>query len=267
MISRSQNTITGDNNYMKSEKYLIESILNLSKYHREHEKFYSKAPLEQAIEIQNASLALKTLADRWNKIEPHQTEIKNPFMGCEDLNETGTIQYNGILFMEGEGEPPEIKRFIRDIRTLAEDFRETGIWLEGAMNASWESANALLVIKELASVLGERHRIIMNDWQAATLSRLVSNLIYRAIDLIKEVNFTQESVRNDLNSARSFPNYLYSASEILDRAADLASESAILVHDNERRWRIFRNKILETVKHRSFKEPQIVEKVQKVIKQ
>ncbi len=33
--------------------------------------------------------------------------------------------------------------------------------------------------------------------------------------------------------------YLYSASELLDRAVDLAVESASRVHDNERRWRIF----------------------------
>jgi hypothetical protein len=252
---------------MKNKKHLIQNILNLSKYHREHEKYYSKAPLEQAIEIQEASLALKTLADRWTKIEPQQSKKKNPFAGCEDINETRTIQYNGILFMEGEGEPPELKRFIRDLRALADDFREIGLWLENAMKASWNAANALLLITELASVLGERHRIIINDWEAANLSRLVAILIYRAIDLINEVNFTQKSVREDLGNARCYPDYLYSASEILDRAADLASESAILVHDNERRWRIFRNKISDYVIEKSSNEPSIIEEVQQVINQ
>jgi len=50
-------------------------------------------------------------------------------------------------------------------------------------------------------------------------------------------------VRADLAGQRSLPPYLYSASELLDRAADLAAESATLVHDNERRWRVFRERV------------------------
>jgi hypothetical protein len=50
-------------------------------------------------------------------------------------------------------------------------------------------------------------------------------------------------VRADLAEARSYPRYLFSASELVDRAADLASESAMLVHDNERRWRVFRERV------------------------
>ena len=48
------------------------------------------------------------------------------------------------------------------------------------------------------------------------------------------------------------PGYLYSASELLDRAADLAAESAALVHDNERRWRVFRERVATIVsRHRA----------------
>jgi hypothetical protein len=255
----------GENNYMKDNNYLIQNILNLSKYHREHEKYYSKAPLKQAIQIQDASLALKTLADRWTRIEPKQSKKMNPFAGCEDINEIGAIQYNGILFMEGEGEPPELKRLIRDLHALGDDFKEIGFWLESAMNASWDDSLSLLKIKELASVLGERHRIIINDWEAANLSKLVANLLYRAIELINEVNFTQKSVREDLNNVRYYLDYLYSASEILDRAADLASESAMLVHDNERRWRVFRKEISEYIMEKSSsKSPIIKEVLQKI---
>jgi len=47
----------------------------------------------------------------------------------------------------------------------------------------------------------------------------------------------------DISGQRTFPEYLYSASELIDRAADLASEPATLVHDNERRWRVFQSRV------------------------
>jgi hypothetical protein len=46
-------------------------------------------------------------------------------------------------------------------------------------------------------------------------------------------------VREDLDEKRLAPRYLYSAAELVDRAADLLAEGAVLVHDSERRWRMF----------------------------
>ena len=120
---------------MSDQKEFMKIIENLSKFHREHEKFYAKQPLEQAIEIQEFSLLLKTLADKWSEVEPKQISGKNPFMGSEDLNKLSTIQYNGLLFMEGEGKPVELKRYIRDIKTLADD-----LWrLENGCLMQWSS--------------------------------------------------------------------------------------------------------------------------------
>lgn len=229
--------------YQKQE--FMKIIENLSKFHREHEKFYAKQPLEQSVKIQEFSLVLKTLADKWSGVKPKEINGANPFMGSEDLNTLSTIQYNGLLFMEGEGEPVEIKRFIRDIKILADDFMETGKWLSNAMEQSWKSALPLIKIPPFASVLGERHRIILNDWQAAKLSQLVAELIYRSIELLEPIEFSKDSIRKDLAGPRFYPEYLYSVTELLDRAADLSSESGVLVHDNERRWRVFRKKIFE----------------------
>jgi hypothetical protein len=50
-------------------------------------------------------------------------------------------------------------------------------------------------------------------------------------------------VREDLAGPRLDPGYLYSAAELIDRAADLAADSAELVHDNEPRWRAFRARV------------------------
>jgi hypothetical protein len=221
-------------------KHSLDVMLNLAKFHREHEKFYAQAPLRTAIELQQASKTLKTLADRWTWVEPQEALSGNAFAGCDDLNETAAVQHDGVLFMEGEREPAEIERLKRDLAIVADDFSETGEWLSRAMDASWQVVRGLIDILPLADVLGERHRIIANDWQAAHLSTLVAHLLRRALDVLGQVDFSPETVRADLAGSRFFAQYLYSAAELVDRAADLAAESATLIHDNERRWRVFR---------------------------
>ncbi len=228
---------------MPDTTQLADAILNLTTYHREHEKFYALAPLQQAITLQRASLTLKTLADRWSVIKPKARESENPYAGCEDLNEALAIQQDGMLFLEGGGEPAEMEHLKRDLGTLANDFRGTGSWLTQAMNSSWESVRPLLRIPALADVLGERHRIIANDWQVAGMLELVACLIERAVEIAEQVTLTPAAVRADLSGPRNDPAYLYSAAELLDRAADIVSESTTLTHDNERRWRVFRQRV------------------------
>jgi hypothetical protein len=233
---------------MNKQNDFYNTILNLSKYHREHEKYYSWEPLEKSIRLQKSSDLLKSLADRWKNQNIETPKQGNPYMGCEDLNETSNIQHTGVLFMEGEGEPPEISQIKRDLNTLAQVFGQTGKWLSKAMESSWNVANKLIKNPQIADVLGERHRIIINDWQAAHLSIIISRLIKRSLEILNVIDFTPEAIRNDLKGLKSVPNYLYSASELIDRAADISSYSATLVHDNERRWRIFREKIQQIEK-------------------
>jgi hypothetical protein len=232
---------------MPDSQQFLDSVLNLSKYHHEHEKFYAQNPLQQAIALHQASRVLTTLADRWQVVKAATPQHGNPYMGCEDLNETAAIQQSGVLFMEGEGEPPEIIRLKRDLRAIAEDFGGTGQWLANAMQASWQVALSLLQVPALANVLGERHRIMINDWQAANEASLIATVIKRALDILDRIDCTPAAVRADLTGSRVFSEYLYAASELIDRAADLASESACLVHDNERRWRIFRKRVQQVM--------------------
>jgi hypothetical protein len=228
---------------MNKQKDFYNTILNLSKYHREHEKYYAWEPLEKSIRLQRISIVMKTLADRWKNQSVDSPKKGNPYMGCEDLNETSSIQHTGVLFMEGEGEPPEISRIKKNLSTLSKDFLETGEWLSKAMASSWNVADKLVKNPQLADVLGERHRIIINDWEAADLSILISNLISRTLDIFEVIDFSPEALRENIKGSNTVSNYLYSASELIDHAADMASKSAMLVHDNERRWRVFREKI------------------------
>lgn len=92
----------------------------------------------------------------------------------------------------------------------------------------------------LADVLGERDRIITNDQHAAHLFSPSAREIRRSLEILDRLDLSSGGVRRDLTGPRTYPGYLYSASELLDLAADGLAESAALIHDNERRWRVWR---------------------------
>jgi hypothetical protein len=227
---------------------LLEAALNLSRFHREHERFYAASPLETALRLQRHATALLALADGWTSAEPSEHPALSPFAGAEDLNSEAATALDGVLFLEGEGRPVELGAMIAELRADAESFAGGGEWLASAMQASWNVAASLLEVDGLADVMGERHRIIANDWLAAHMQSLVATLLARAADMLDRVDFTPVALRADLSGARVAPGRLYAAAEVLSRAADLCSESAQLVRDNERRWRTTRKRI-EQVLH------------------
>jgi hypothetical protein len=153
------------------------------------------------------------------------------------------LEESGVLFMEGEGEPAELTKLKRRLATLAEESEQTAAWLGNAMQSSWQAAASVIPIGPLADVLGERHRIIANDWQSANLNALKAHVLRRAVDILDAVELTPSALRADLRSGRHAANYLYAAAELLDHAGDLTQQSAMLVHDNERRWRVFRQRV------------------------
>ena len=222
---------------------LLEAMMNLTKFHREHEKFYASSPREFAVTLQRHARTLQALADQWSTTETSTRAVLSPYEGAEDLNSPAALQLDGVLFLEGEGRPAEISQLIRDLRNAAEDQKATGEWLTKAMESSWAVAAVLIEMDDLADMLGERHRIIANDWQAATMNSVQSHLIDRAADILEHVDFTPAALRADLADGRVSTGLLYSAAEMISHAADLCCESAGLVHDNERRWRTFRHRV------------------------
>jgi hypothetical protein len=221
---------------------LLRAVLNLASFHRDHEEYYASAPREQAVVIQRHARTLQALADQWSTAEPSTHQPFSPFEGAEDLNARVALQLDGVLFLEGSGEPAELTRLRRDLRVMAEDQLATGDWLASAMAASWEVAAGFLPYDELADLFGERHRIIANDWQAASMGQLAGRVILRALDALDTVELTPEALRQP-GAMAAAATRLYSAGELLDHAADLLSDSAGLVHDNERRWRTFRARV------------------------
>jgi hypothetical protein len=226
---------------------LLQAMLNLSEFHREHEEFYASSPRELAVVLQRHARTLQALAGQWKAAEPSGRTPFSPYEGAEDLNSAVAIQLDGVLFMEGEGRPAEITHLIRELRAAAEDQRGIGEWLAAAVQSSWEMAAALTGIDGLADVLGERHRIIANDWQAASMGVLMARILDRAADIVEHVDFTPKALRADLAGAKVSAGRLYSAAELISHVADLCSDSAGLVHDNERRWRTFRQRVSDVL--------------------
>jgi hypothetical protein len=222
---------------------LLEAVANLSQYHREHEKYYSQAPLETALSLQRVSRTFMALAERWSHVQPEEHPVRVPFAGAPDLNDDRATELSGVLFMEGDDAPDEIGRMIAELQQHAAAGHQTEEWLSSAMETAWRMAEALLGYAELADLLGERHRIISNDWLNASLAGLIARHLDRAATLLGRVDFSPAAVRADLADGRVSVRYLQSACELIDRAADLAAESSVLVHENERRWRVFRKRV------------------------
>jgi hypothetical protein len=177
--------------------------------------------------------------------EPCHAPGPEPVAGATDRNDERAIEGAGVLFMEGQGEPAEIARIKAELRTTAETGEQTCTWLAGAMEASWNVAEALLPFHELADLLGERHRIIANNWQNATNGQLIAKHLHRAVTVIEQVDFSPAGLRADLSGRRTAPSYLYTAAELINHAADLSASGSILVHENERRWRTFSKRLAQ----------------------
>ena len=213
-----QNTTAGPHDSSPA----LAAIMNLSKCHRDHEKFYA-APLEQAVALRRDARALIALADGWSGLAPTSPATWSEF----------------------ELAPAEIARLRRDLRSTSDDAAATAEWLQAVMESSWVEAELLLDVPELADVLGERHRIIANDWQAALLSGLVAKLLRRADTLLDRVVLDSVDGRRDPATVERSAKVLYSAAEMVGHAADLLSDSAALDGDNARRWRVFRARVRE----------------------
>jgi hypothetical protein len=222
---------------------LLAAAHNLARFHREHEKYYSEAPLRNAISLQRTARTLLALAERWACVQPGAAPAPSPFGGTPDLNDDRAIETSGVLFMEGEGEPAEITRIKAELHAIAAGSEQNGSWLASAMEASWAMAEALLSYPQLADLLAERHRIIGSNWQNAATAVLVARYLRRAVAIMERVDFSPAALCADLAGPRCASRYLYSAAELINHAADLSAASSVLTHEDERRWRIFGERV------------------------
>jgi hypothetical protein len=79
------------------------------------------------------------------------------------------------------------------------------------------------------------------------MQSVIGRMLVRAAEMLEHIDFTPAALRADLSAARVTPRRVHSVAEVISRAADLCCESSRLVHDNERRWRVFRARVDEVV--------------------
>src|SRR4051794_12675091 len=224
---------------------LLEIVANLARFHREHEKFYARAPLRQALDLQTTSGTLKALAERWSSASPLESPQPSPYAGASDLNDERAIEASGVLFMEDGRVPAEIERIRGELELTAQASRESAEWLATAMETARGVAAALLPFAALTGLLAERHSIIAHDRQNASMLLLISRQLSRAGEILDRVDFAPAALREDLAGSRIASSYLFSAAELIDQAADLEAQTAVLVHQNERKWRVFSGRVAE----------------------
>jgi hypothetical protein len=222
---------------------VLQTIENLAEFHREHERFYAAAPREQAVVLERSARTLRGLADRWAGLPPPRPLVPGPAAGEQNPAARTAAGSDGVLYLPGPDEPAELHAIGRQLCAQGQEFLATAEWMSAAMQASWDAAPALLQIPELADLVGERHRIIANDWEAAAMDVVVGRLLVRAAEILDRIDLGAARVRADLAGPRVAPGLLHSTAELVSRAADLLSDSAGLVHDNERRWRVFHHRV------------------------
>jgi hypothetical protein len=83
------------------------------------------------------------------------------------------------------------------------------------MQAAWEGAAAVLDVDGLADVLGERHRIMSNDWLAAHMQSLIGRMLARTAEMLEHIDFTPAALRADLAGARVTPRRVHSVAEVM----------------------------------------------------
>lgn len=229
------------------QERLLRAVLNMTAAHRQHEQFYASAPRAQAVVLQRHARTLLALTDRWTTSGRADADVVSPYEGADDLNADVATQLDGVLFMQGGDEPVEITTMKRELRAIADDSSAAGEWLTDAMAAAWAFVPLLFPIEGLADLFGERHRIIANDRLAAAVIEVASQVLARAVDLLDQVEFAPDALRADLGGSRASVGFVTSAAELVDHGAELLSEFAGLVHDNERRWRVFHARVVEVL--------------------
>ena len=63
---------------------LLEAMMNLTKFHREHEKFYASSAREFAVTLQRHARNLQALADQWSTTDASTRAVLSPYEGAEE---------------------------------------------------------------------------------------------------------------------------------------------------------------------------------------
>jgi hypothetical protein len=208
---------------------------NVCLYHRDHMRFNANLILEVATDIGREAARLKVFADYWQtEPEPMRTPAFDPShpvaipAGCYDLSPLSAVASCGILFMEGEGEPEEIRMLKEKLRFRGEQFKDKGQWLVDTMEFVW---------KHDVKLLDPEHEgawpwvsVLSLTWRGAKQRLAAGQLLLTARDYLLKIDFTPAGLRKNRAEAGKL---LHSAAWTMDAAATMFAENnASLTYDD-----------------------------------
>lgn len=220
---------------------------NIATYHREHERYYTVLKYEHAAELAREANKLKVVADIWlasGKPAPHYpgTDFSQPGFrpaGCDDLNALSAIASIGILFMEGQGEPTEIRLLKSKLGALGDGSVRAGQWLAGMMAAAWPRESVLLDDK-FANAARPRYRTIATNWIGSLEMILFGRLLVLAVDKLTAIDFAPSALRA---APKQAGEKLVLAARIIEQAARLEATGGVELSGNDECWTEYRDQL------------------------
>lgn len=216
-------------------------LQNIATYHREHERYYTWAQAQEAADLFREANRIKAVATTWlddpapPALRLSSGDFADPRFtaaGCNDLNAVRAISAIGVLFMEGEGEPVEIRVLKGKLRGLAPAWQASGRWLAEKMEHAWIRES--VVLREDRSAASEqRFGAIMTNWCGSRQMQLAGRCAAIALAILDSKEWTPREVRGDRRGAG---RQLLDAAWALDGAAQVFIRTALDLSDNERRW-------------------------------
>lgn len=233
----------------------VKALDNIATYHREHERYYTVHKYEYAAELAREANKLKVVGDVWlatAKPGPNYpgTDFSQPAfrpVGCDDLNALSAIASIGILFMEGQGEPTEIRLLKAKLGARGDGSVQAGEWLAGMMATAWPRESVLLD-DELANVARPRYRTIATNWIGSLEMILLGRLLLLAADKLAAIDFTPRALRAGTKEAGE---RIILAARIIEQAARLEAIGGVELSGNDECWTDYRDQLKNVTDHGS----------------
>lgn len=224
-----------DHSPAADENSALHTRHNIALFHRDHMRFNATLIIEMASDLSREAAKLKVFGDYWQR-EPDPVYTR-PFdtshpsataAGCGDLSPLSAIPNAGILFMEGLGEPEEIRVLKGKLKFRGEQYRDKGQWLVDIMAMIWKQDLELL--DPATADAWPWVSVISNTWRGAKQRLAAGKLMLTALDYLEMIDFTPAALRK--NRAAS-GKLLLSAAWAMDAAATLFSQNnASLTYDD-----------------------------------
>jgi hypothetical protein len=195
--------------------------------------------LELAAELTREANRLKIVADAWLRSDAPRagdhvdyTDPRFQAAGCPDLNALPAIAAIGVLFMEGEREPAEVRALKGKLMGIGMGLVGAGQWLAAKIDSAWERESVLLT-PELVDAAWPRLQTIVTDWRASREMELIGKLLGVAVEGLGRTDFSPAAVRANRERAAKM---LRTVGWIIDLAARLLARSASNLGENDEAW-------------------------------